>query len=255
MRPAIIVWLSLLPSNALPQGQACPCTTDNDPQAFSERIKNTNEGIDFEWFSDADKYKDPDKYCYERTVTNHHPDKMLRFDWPVGRLKSPQLSPNGGVAQRCRYYGDRTTSKGPLHYGRGNDQTDTTVWEGQDEPPPTPLTTILHIDGVDAKGERYPVRVALTSTVALIRDRFQYTYVMSLQPGSEKAVAHWLSVEIDSKTADQRLLSIDAPVQIVVENQGWPKIQDKTVLLFSLEGKEPLLTAGAPAYVPQQPIR
>jgi len=94
--------------------------------------------VNFTWYADADQQTDnkDGSYCYVRYVRNQHAKKPLNFDWPLGRLSSPRLSP-GGLSRFCTTYQKpkNPVSNGPLTYGLHNEQVTTQVWEGEDEPP------------------------------------------------------------------------------------------------------------------------
>jgi len=254
----LLLFLLLSPTTGSAQDKPCPCAPRSDPSSFSERRQNTEEGFDLEWFSDADKYeKEKGRYCYERLVTNHHPTAPLRFDWHVGRLESDNLAPRAGKARTCSYYGEHTTREGPLNYGRGNDKTQTKVYEAQDEPKPQALTTIVQVDGF-VFGRNYPVRLSLTSEVAqTIPNRFLYRYKLHLLSGSQNSMVHWRSAETPLLRAALEKMGLgillnlapDKPVEVSIESADSPTVQDQSVIILGPQNLL-LLRAGAAAYVP-----
>jgi hypothetical protein len=246
-------------STSFAQDRSCPCKPRTEPSAFGEKRQKTGEGVDFEWFSDADRSeKEPGRYCYERVVTNHHATAPLRFDWPVGRLESDALAPKGGQARSCVFYGEHTTREGPLHYGRGADKTHTKVYEAQNEPKPGPLTTVAQVDGF-VQGKNYPAKIALTSSVTQAGSRFIYLYKLQLiDPGSD-VVVQWLSAETPevrselAKMGRSVFLSLSwkdkGLIEVKTESDYGPRVLDRGVSIFGPQNTF-LLKAGAAAYVP-----
>jgi hypothetical protein len=255
--PLIFLTLFLVSTLVWAQEHPCPCDPRTEPSSFSDRLQQPTDGVDFEWFSDADKYqKESGRYCYERLVTNHHATAGLRFDWSVGRLKSENLAPNDGKARRCTYYGETTTRDGPLNYGRGNNKTQTKVWEGQNEPAPLPLTTIVQVDAV-VKQQKWPVRLSLTSLVTKTGMSFTYTYRLNLEGDSRDASVDWHSAYSPrfnaalARTGRRTLigLSMREPVTVVFESAEKPIVVDLNAEIYGPENTV-LLEAGAAAYVP-----
>lgn len=192
MRPLLIVLalasVASLVRTAHAQDDPCPCEMTTPPSPYGETI--ALNGFDFTWRSDANDTSTATRRCFERSVVNNDKSSALRFDWIVGRMKSEVLAPKG-TARKCSYYGEQTTRKGPLNYGRGSDSTPTRVWEGTDEPePPGGLFTVLTVDGLVGT-ETYPVAVAFTSNVAVVSGRVEYKYELYLLPGSKPAVVDW----------------------------------------------------------------
>lgn len=80
-------------------------------------------------------------HVFERKVTNRA-STTLKYTWPVGRMYNDALPP-GQTDSYCYEFGWPNQDDGPLNYGRGNDKTATTVWEGKDEPGAQSISSLL----------------------------------------------------------------------------------------------------------------
>ena len=199
------------------------------------------------------------RYCYERTVTNHHATAPLRFEWPVGRLRADSLA-LGEPTRTCTYYGEPNTRDGLLHYGRGNSNTPTKIWEGQTEPAPATLTTIVEVVAL-VSGEKWPAKVSLVSSAKKASaSGFEYRYELSFRPGSKELAVSWLSADSHGfraeleRTKQRSLLTLVSgkTLEVTFKSSDWPTVQGGDVLLYGGRDSTLLLTAGAAAYVPRQ---
>jgi hypothetical protein len=132
----------------------------------------------FEWYSTAGPNHDkggghPD-YAVERKVQNLA-TTTLKYSWPVGRMHNDAL-PGGKSDRYCYEATWPNQNKGPLNYGRGNDQTDTKVWEGSDEPKVNALWAAFSFN-IDSDGSTRVVSMrVLTSYHKSTDGGFSYDY-------------------------------------------------------------------------------
>src|SRR5436190_1441185 len=117
-----------------PSFAQCPLAPNSQFKPFS-RGEDKPAGH-FEWYSAAGPNPTQGgghpRHLFERRVTNEG-SSTLKYTWPIGRMHNDAL-PAGHTDPFCYEFGWPNQDGGPLNYGRGNDKTDTTVWEGKDEP-------------------------------------------------------------------------------------------------------------------------
>lgn len=133
MRLRLVVsaaFLLLAPTTGSAQ---CSADADNTFKPFSDTVDKPSGH--FHWDSSAGpnhvKGGGHLDYAVERNV-NNLASTTLKYGWPVGRMRNDALTPST-LDHYCYEISWPNQNKGPLNYGRGNDQTDTKVWEGAEE--------------------------------------------------------------------------------------------------------------------------
>jgi len=110
-------------------GQKCPVQPAAQP--FQQEVPGPNDH--FEWYSAYAPDPAPGNgNDFDRHVRNLG-EKLLKYDWHVGRMYNFAL-PAGQSDSLCVNYGRANSARGPLHHGRMNERSPTSVWEGEDEP-------------------------------------------------------------------------------------------------------------------------
>src|SRR5205823_12221863 len=119
----------------------------------------------FEWYSGAGPNHDkggghPD-YAVERSVKNLA-TTTLKYTWSVGRMHN-DAQPAGKTDPFCFEAMWPNQNAGPLNYGRGNDKTDTKVWEGSNEPKANAIWSMFKFNIDTGAGTRVVSVRVLTS--------------------------------------------------------------------------------------------
>jgi hypothetical protein len=178
------LWLATLIAVAPASSVLAQCSAPANSQFQPFSGGENKPAGHFEWYSAA--APNPRQggghptHVFERRVKNLG-TTTLKYDWPVGRMHNDALPP-GATDPFCYEYGWPNQTDGPLHYGRGNEETKTTVWEGKDEPKPGSIWAMFafHI-GTGGSVETVSIRVS-TSYRQASSGAFSYRYLFeSLQ--------------------------------------------------------------------------
>lgn len=133
----------------------------------------------FEWYSGAgpnhDKSGGHPEYAVERSV-NNLAATTLKYSWPVGRMYDDALAA-GKTDSHCYEADWPNQNTGPLNYGRGNDHTDTKVWEGPDEPKFSAIRATFSFNIDTGGGVREVSMRVLTSYRKSAEGTFSYDYL------------------------------------------------------------------------------
>ena len=181
MRPfrflCLLALMSAIPCKVC--AQLCPLPQDQEFKPFQNEVQN---GVTkFEWYSAAahNPIKDGGhpSHAFERRVTNTGKG-ALKYEWKVARMRNQAL-PEGSEPDRfCQEYGFPNPTDGPLTYGRGDDSTETTVWRGKGEPPPSSLTANLEFTVRENESSYRVVLMVQSGVKATSTQAFQYTYLV-----------------------------------------------------------------------------
>ena len=192
---------------------SAPANTQFQPFSGGEN----NPSGHFEWYSAAAPNPQTGgghpSHVFERHVKNLG-STTLKYDWPVGRMHNDALSP-GTSDPFCYEYGWPNQADGPLHYGRGNDETKTTVWEGKDEPKTGAIWAIFAFNiGSGDGAQKFSMRV-MTSVRKTPSGSFSYDYLFESLSG--KVTVQW-DVE-KYKTLMENLKKRDMSATFAVEGK------------------------------------
>lgn len=141
----------------------------------------------FEWDSSAGPNHDkggghPDN-AVERHVHNLSTATTLKYSWPIGRMHNDALA-QGKTDSYCYEVTWPNQGSGPLNYGRGNDKTDTRVWEGSDEPKENAILAVFSFNIVNEEGSRTVSMRFLSSYRTKAEGAFAYEYLFESTNGS-----------------------------------------------------------------------
>lgn len=181
VRFALLIGLTLLPAVGFSQCAAEANTTFRPFKGGEDKPAGH-----FEWDSAAGPNHDkggghPD-YAVERHVHNLSATTTLKYSWPVGRMHNEALA----QAKTDSYCYEATwpnQNGGPLNYGRGNDKTDTKVWEGSDEPKENATFAVFSFNIITEEGPRAVSMRFLTSYRTTPEGAFSYEYLFESTNG------------------------------------------------------------------------
>jgi hypothetical protein len=133
----------------------------------------------FEWDSSAGPNHDeggghPD-YAVERHVHNLSTTTTLKYRWPIGHLHNDELAA-GATDPYCHEVTWPNQNKGPLDYDRGNERTDTKVWDSPDEPKESAILAVFSLNIVTEQGTRTISMRFLSSYKKTSGGSFSYDY-------------------------------------------------------------------------------
>ncbi len=160
--------------------QDCPPLPKGDQfKPFQNTVQN---GLTkFQWYSDV--APNPQQggghpgYAFDRKVDNQGKG-ALKYIWKVGRMYNIGLPEGAKPDFYCGEFGWPNQKDGPLDYGRGNDSTGTTVWEGKDEPTtPSHIAALLSFTISDTNTTR-EVALQIESEVTSSFEGLRYTYTL-----------------------------------------------------------------------------
>jgi len=168
-----IIAFLLLPSVSIAQCSA-PANQQIKPFHGSEDSPSGH----FEWYSAA--APNPTQggghpsHVFERRVQNMA-STTLKYSWPIGRMHNDAL-PAGKTDSFCYEYQWPNQADGPLHYGRGNNETQTSVWEGKDEPKVTEIWATFSFNIENAGGTQIVSVRVRSSLRRATAGKFSYDY-------------------------------------------------------------------------------
>lgn len=239
----LLAFLSALPCAV--HAQLCPLPADQEYKPFQNKVEN---GVTkFEWYSAAahNPIKDGGHptHAFERTVTNTGKG-ALKYEWKVARMRNQAL-PEGSQPDRfCQEYGFPNPTDGPLTYGRGNDSTDTTVWRGKGEPPPSTLTANLEFT-VRENNSSYRVVLMVQSVVAATSTQaFQYTYRVK-NSSKMPTTLRWAIADVPevARAVQEKgfqlplVLKNDQAIEITFSSKNSPRVEPKPLDILTVEHK------------------
>ncbi len=222
---ACVLVLFLAPSLSFGQ---CPIPANNQFKPFKGGENNASGH--FEWYSAAGENPTQGgghpSHVFERKVTNLG-NATLKYDWPVGRMHNEAL-PAGKADPFCHEYGWPNQKDGPLNYGRGNAKTDTTVWEGKDEPAATAIRSSFTFNVLDKAGTVRMVSVQVESSIQRT-SQTQFFYSIAFTNRSDEAVTLSWDVEKDPVVL-QELRKMDRTSVFTIERKEALKVAFESTL-------------------------
>lgn len=176
----LVVFLLIGPPATLAQ---CSADADNTFKPF--KGGENNPSGHFEWDSEAGPNHDkggghPD-YAVERNVKNFA-TTTLKYRWAVGRLHNDALA-GPKPDHNCYETTWPNQNAGPLEYGRGNDHTDTKVWEGLGEPKENAIWASFTLNIATAGSVRTLSMRVLSSYSKISEGSFSYNYLFESVSG------------------------------------------------------------------------
>jgi multidrug efflux pump subunit AcrB len=111
----------------------------------------------------------------ERHVHNLSTATTLKYSWLIGRMHNDALA-QGKTDSYCYEVTWPNQDNGPLNYGRGNDKTDTKVWEGSDEPKENAILAVFSFNIITEEGPRTVSMRFLSSYKTTSQGAFAYEY-------------------------------------------------------------------------------
>lgn len=207
----------LAPSMCLAQ-----CAADPNNNFKPYRGGENNPAGQFEWYSGAgpnhDRGGGHPEYALERSVKNLA-DTTLKYSWPVGRMYNDALGAHK-TDSYCYEADWPNQNAGPLNYGRGNDHTDTKVWEGPNEPKASAIGAMFSFN-IDTGGGVREVSMRVTTSYRRSVDgAFSYDYLFENVHG-EQVKIEW-NIEKDPTLLENLKRRDMSPVFVV---EGKKEIQ------------------------------
>jgi len=228
---------------SLPALSPAQCPPPADPQFTPFHNKVDKPAEHFEWYSAA--ARNPTQggghpsHVFDRHVENLG-NTTLKYNWPVGRMHNDAL-PAGSTDPFCYEYGWPNQKDGPLNYGRGNDLTDTTVWEGKDEPKASSIAASFSFSVLDGDHTR-TISLRVSSSVRQAGIAFSYAYYFISKAG--QVVTLYWDVEKDQilfenlkKNQISKVFQVEGKREIIFDSPAVPTVDFRTVNIV-INGKQ-----------------
>lgn len=239
--------------------QTCPPLPQGDQfKPFQNTVQNGL--IKFQWYSDAAPNPQQGEghpgYAFDRKVDNQGKG-ALKNVWDVGRMHNIGLPEGAKPDSYCGEYGWPNQKDGPLDYGRSNDSTGTTVWEGKDEPTtPSNIAAQLSFTVSDADTIR-EVALQIKSEVTSSLEGLRYTYLLK-NVGKSPMRINWKVADLlqfRDALKEKRLefpmaLTTGASFENSFSSRSAAKVVFTDIQIFSEHGKE-LAGASVPTLLPK----
>jgi hypothetical protein len=231
VRFAVLIGLTLLP--ALGHSQ---CAAEANPTFRPFKGVEEKPAGHFEWDSSAGPNHDkggghPDN-AVERHVHNLSTATTLKYSWPVGRMHNDALA-QGKTDSYCYEVAWPNQNSGALNYGRGNDKTDTKVWEGSDEPKANAVLAVFSFNIITEEGPRAVSMRFLSSYKTMPQGAFAYEYLFESTNGAVVSLK-W-DIERDSVLLDYMKTNQLSPT-LKVEGKKFIAIPAKEPPSFGFRG-------------------
>lgn len=139
----------------------------------------------------------------------------LKYRWSVGRLHNDALA-GPKPDHNCYETTWPNQNAGPLEYGRGNDHTDTKVWEGLGEPKENAIWASFTLNIATAGSVRTVSMRVLSSYSKISEGSFSYNYLFESVSGGTVTL-RW-GVDKDRALVD-KLKSQQVSPTLVVEGK------------------------------------
>ena len=224
VRLTVLIGLALVPALGFSQCAAEASTTFAPFKGGEDKPAGH-----FEWDSSAGPNHDrggghPDD-AVERHVHNLSTATTLKYSWPIGRMHNDALA-QAKTDSYCYEVTWPNQNGGPLNYGRGNEKTDTKVWEGSDEPKENSILAMFSFNIITEEGARVVSMRFLSSYRTTPQGAFAYEYLFESTNGGVVTL-NW---EIEKDPALQDYMKA---------NQLSPTLNVEGKKFFAIPTKEP----------------